>query len=373
MLLAVDNSALRSNTTPQSGPSQVAASRATINRVSLRDPLQHALRELLPKGWSFRLGPEAGTHEFDGALDVIPPHGRASRFVVNVKARVEPRDIDSLERLSARLPAGARLLIVASHLSPRSRQLLKERNISFVDRTGNVLLSSDSLLVDHAGPDKRKKSDVEQRPRASLRGPITGRVIRFLCDISSPLKVRQIATETKVHPGNVSRILDFLERERLVQRSSAGSVSSVDWGALIARWSVDLRKDRRAESFLEPRGLEAITKRLPGWNLPYAVTGSFASAELAPVAQPVTIDIYVRDIDEAREALSLRRSERIGNVRLIEAFDHVVFERTLTRADMILASPSQIGADILTLPNRSPDEYSELVEWMQRHESVWRR
>ncbi len=133
-------------------------------------------------------------------------------------------------------------------------------------------------------------------------------------------------------------------------------------------------KDRRAESFLEPHGVGALTGRLADWNLPYAITGPFASAELAPAAMPIAIDVYVRDIEEAREALSLRRSERIGNVRLIEAFDRVVFERTMTtNENLTLASPTQIAADSWTLPKRSSDEYLKLIDWMKRNESTWRR
>ncbi len=340
----------------------------------MSNALACTLRDLLPDDWSFQVQRTNGRAGVDGTLDIRPPKGPASIFAVEVKGRIDPRDIDRFERLSEGLAAGERLLIVAPHVSARSRQLFKQRNISFLDPTGNAWLSSDSLLIDRTGSNKAPKNDGEHRPRTSLRGPITGRVIRFLCDTRPPLKVRQIATETSVHAGNVSRIVSFLERERLLERSSNGSIASVDWEALLERWSTDLQKDRRAESFLEPRGLRAVQSGLSNWALPYAITGPFASAELAPAAVPLTIDMYVNDIEEAREALSLRRSEHIGNVRFIEAFDRVAFERTLTtRADLILACPTQIAADLLTLPTRSPDEYSELVAWMKQHESAWRR
>ncbi len=331
------------------------------------------LRELLPGGWSFHIRPGRKSGDFDQALDVVPPKGAPSRFAVELAEHVEPRHVDRFERAIASLGADERLLVVAPHLSARSRELLKQRDISYLDSTGNAWLSTDSLLIDRTGSEKRPKVDVVQRPRMSLRGPITGRVVRFLCDTRPPLKVRRIAAETNVNPGNVSRILDLLERERLLDRKE-GSVSSVDWEATIERWSTDLRKDRRAESFLEPRGAGVLADRLSNWNQPYAVTGPFASAQLVPVAVPLAIDVYVTDIEAAREALSLRRSERIGNVRLIEAFDRVVFERTMaSRENVVLACPTQIAADLLTLPTRSSDEYAELIEWMKRHESAWRR
>lgn len=343
------------------------------NESKISNRLAPLLRRLLPEDWSFHVQPTDGRRRFDGTIDVLPPKGPSSRLVVEVKSRVDPRDVDRLEDLSVGLAAGERLLVVAPHFSARSRELLKQRAISYIDPTGNVWLSTDSLLIDRTGSEKPPQNEVGHRPRASLRGPVTGRIVRFLCDTRPPLKVRQIAMETNVNPGNVSRILELLERERFVERST-GSVSSVDWEALIERWSIDLQKDRRAESFLEPHGVGALTGRLADWNLPYAITGPFASAELAPAAMPIAIDVYVRDIEEARAALSLRRSERIGNVRLIEAFDRVVFERTMTtNENLTLASPTQIAADSWTLPKRSSDEYLKLIDWMKRNESTWRR
>jgi len=116
-----------------------------------------------------------------------------------------------------------------------------------------------------------------------------------------------------------------------------------------------------------------MAERLSKCRMQYAITGSFASARLAPTIVPVAIDVYVERIDEAPDLLSLRASERIGNVRIIEAFDPVAFERTMSRDELVLASPSQIAADLLSLPKRSQHEYSALLDWMKRHESDWRR
>ncbi len=344
------------------------------NRVDLSNTLSAILGDLLPDGWSFRAQRMERRAKFDAILDVQPPKGPLVRFAVEMKEDVEPRDVGAFERLNRTLAAGENLLVVAPHFSARSRQLLREHNISYLDPTGSVWLSADTLLVDRIGQGKLPKDNVQRGSRTSLRGPITGRVIRYLCDTRSPLKVRQIAAETSVHPGNVSRILGLLERDCVLERSRQGSVFSVDWESLIKLWSQALQKDRRTESFLEPRDLGAFIGRLPAWNQPYAITGAFASEALAPAAAPMAVDIYVNDIEEARSALSLRRSERVGNVRLIEAFDHVVFERTMALdTNVVLASPSQIAADLLTLPTRSSDEYSALINWMKRNESTWRR
>jgi hypothetical protein len=328
---------------------------------------------ILPRGWKVRYSPADGSTHFDGYLELLPPSGRPLRFEVELKSRFEPRDIDRTLRLNKELSKSEKALVLAPYLSRRSRELLKAQDISHADLTGTFWLASGSLFIAQAGAEKSPKPGSEDRPRTSLRGPITGRVVRFLCDARAPLKVREIAAGTNVNAGNISRILEFLEREHFVERSERGSVSAVDWESLIGRWAPDLQKERRLEAFLEPRGTEFVTGRLTEWALPYAITGSYASAQLAPVVAPPAIDVYVRDIDEARASLALLPSDRIGNVRLIQAFDRVAFERTIERRDLTLACPSQVAADLLTLPNRSRDEFNALIDWMRRHEPEWRR
>jgi hypothetical protein len=338
------------------------------NVSTLGNSIEAELARLLPPAWMIQLDLDAGFHPFDGRFEILAPNGSVSRFLVELKTRFEPRDVDRLSRASA---PNQRILLVAPSLTARSRQVLKDHDICYADLLGNVWLSSESVLVDRTGAEKRLIPE-KQHSRSSLRGPVTARVVRYLCDTLPPLRVRGIANATHAHAGNVSRILELLERELLIKRADNGSVVVVDWEPLIMRWASDLEKEREFRTFLEPRGLSAFVPLLSVWNGQYAVTGSYASAQLAPVIDPIAIDIYVENIDVAREHLSLRYAQDIGNVRLIRAFDPVVFQRTLRRRDLTLAGPSQIAADLVTMRKRSEDELLELFTWMKRHESEWR-
>lgn len=227
----------------------------------LSNSLRSNLKRSLPPRWSFQLSFKSGSNT-DARLTIDPPNGRPATFDVALKRRFEPRDIDQLERSQNRTAPRTPMMLVASNLSARSRELLRERDISHADLSGTLWISSDSLLLDKTGTQTKLTSTEVKQARTSLRGQITGRVVRFLCDNRPPLKVRGIALETGVNAGNVSRILDFLARERLVDRSDGGGVVEVDWQALIARWAIDLEKDREARVFLEPRGLTTITTLL---------------------------------------------------------------------------------------------------------------
>ncbi len=338
------------------------------NAIELGNEIGREVARLFPDGWTIRFdfGPMA--RPFDGWLEVRVPSGDGTRFVVEVKARFEPRDVD---RLAEVLPSDEPKLLMAPHLTPRSRQVLKDHGICYADLAGNIWLTHGSLFIDRTGGEKLPRPD-EKRSRSSLRGPLTGRAIRYLCDILPPLSVRGIATATNANPGNISRILELLARERFIKRADNGAVAEVDWEPLIKRWGLDLEKERESRTFLEPRGLDALKPRLSHWKRQYAITGSFASALLAPVVEPISMDVYVTDIEDARQHLLLRQNESVGNVRLVRAFDAVVFERTFRRADLILAGPSQIAADLVTMRKRSTEELVEMFAWMKRHEFEWR-
>lgn len=333
------------------------------------------VRGSLPSGWDCTFAFEDAAHEPHESIEVRSPSGVVSRFALQTKSRFEPRDLDRLESTRRSLKPQNVLLLAAPFLSDRSRQVLRDSNISHIDLNGNLWITSDVIFIDKTADGKTRNRSSIERPRTSLRGPITGRLVRFLCDHRPPFKVREIAMATNVHPGNISRLMAFLERDRYIDRDASGAVENVDWEALLERWSKDLQRDRVSEAFLEPRGMQKVIANLRNLAIPYAATGSFASSRLAPLVEPVSIDVYVKSVAEARNLLDLRISERerIGNVRLVEAFDRVVFEDTLERDGIILAAPTQIAADLWTMPNRSSDENAHLLAWMKLHESLWKR
>jgi len=268
-------------------------------------------------------------------------------------------------------------LLLAPYLTPRSRDLLRDRGISHADSTGNLWIAAGSVYIERFGSARgpvtgRAHPDEERTPRRSLRGPSTARVVRYLCDAVGPPRVRTIATATGVDPGSVSRILHLLEREAFVRRNNL-AIIEVDWKALIVRWGEDLAKDRVSESYLAPRGLDHVRARLRNVSFPYALTGSSAAAAIAPAAVPGALDVYVEDFDIAARALALHDRAGVGNVRLIEAFDPVVFDRTKESEGIVLAAPSQVAADLVTLPRRSAEELAAILDWMEQNAPGWRR
>ncbi len=172
----------------------------------------------------------------------------------------------------------------------------------------------------------------------------------------------------------MSRVLNLLDREDLVQRKPRGPVEGVDWQALLRRWAQDysVLESNRTASYLEPRGLPALIGRLSLEDVPYAVTGSLAASKLAPAAAARLAICYVDDAGGLAKRLGLRPAEAGANVILAEPFDPVVYERTWERDRATFAAPSQVAADLLTSPGRGPAEAEQLLSWMEANEDAWR-
>jgi hypothetical protein len=265
-------------------------------------------------------------------------------------------------------------VVVSRFLSRSTRERLREAQLCYADLTGNLWLSlsTPGLFIEAQGA--IKDPDRKARPARTLKGPRAGRVVRVLCDLRPPIGVRELAGRAVVDPGYASRVLKLLSSEALVQRDPKGPVTEVDWERLLRRWAQDAPLGRRGaqQSFIEPRGLPAMIKRLLSFDAKYAITGSLAASRLAAVAPPRLAMLYVENIAHAAESLTLLPAESGSNVVLIEPVDNIVFERTRTSDGLNLAAPSQVFTDLLDSPGRGPAEAETLITWMRENQESWR-
>lgn len=348
-----------------------------ITETGLLDQIEDQVRGQLPRGWrmTVRRDVREGRYQADAQFRVTAPDGRTGLLLAEVKRDLPPKLVSvAVSQLKAY--AGDRAgIVIASYLSPRARELLIDSDVSYADATGNLRVKLDrpALFILTSGAD----SDPSYEPRAavrSLKGPAAAAVVRALCDFRPPYGVRDLAERASLSLASTSRILSLLDTEALITRSGRGPVESVDWQRLIRRWVDDygLTKSNRNQYVLEPRGLSGLTKKLSGARLPYALTGSLAAVELAPVAPTRLGAVYVADINKAKRELGLRDVETGANVVLAEPFSPVAMARTRQRDGLTYAAPAQVAADLLTSPGRGPAEGEALIEWMADNEGAWR-
>jgi len=332
----------------------------------------------LPRGWSVT-SPGARSRKAGRVLEIEAPDRRSSRIVVLERQRAVPRDLPAA--VSAAAKEGFPVLLVSPFLSARAREVLAELGASYADGTGNlrIALARPALFIESQGADRDPSR--EARPLRSLRGPAAGRVVRALCDFMPPYGVRTLTGASSTPLGTVSRVVGLLDQDAIVRRDDRKRIVSVNWEALLRRWTqdYDVKTSNRIHPFLEPRGLSALAEKLTRFGRRYALTGSMAGPGIAATRLAM---IYVDDVTAAATDLELTATEAGANVWLLEPYDDVVFDRMdaagfpgrdASRQGLLRVALSQVVADLMTSPGRGPQEAAALMEKMQGNEDGWRR
>lgn len=347
----------------------------------VRRALGH-LRQHLPPGWTAYVeqAPQIADRRADALVELAGPDRARVVLVVEVKRSVATRDLPSmLEQAQSHIRhyAGAAPLLVARYLPSSARTWLEERGVSYADATGNlrVVLERPAMFLRDAGAD-RDPWRGPGRPRGTLDGPPAARVVRALVDFAPPVTVPELVRRSGASTGAAYRVVEFLEREAIIERTARGPITSVRWRSLIERWSDDygFQQSNGVSAYLHPRGISALLDELTrSQGLRYVITGSLAAHEFAPYAPPRLAMIYADDSGQLAERLALRAVDSGANTLLATGDYGVVFDRAVEIGGLRFVAPGQAAVDLLTGPGRSPAEAHSLLDWMEDHERDWRR
>jgi DNA-binding transcriptional ArsR family regulator len=340
------------------------------------------LRERLPQSWEVDRtkradlqSPDVGV---DGAIDVRGNNSVSNTLLVETKSSFSPRDVDrllgGLTKTYQRMYATVPILLVAPWLSQATQDRLREGGVNYLDMTGNawIFLENPTLLITTQGA--RRDPSPPPASKLTVRGPKSSRLIRWLIDVRPPYGVRDLASATKLSPSYVSRLLDTLDEEALVERNRRGTIESLDVNRLLRRWTetYSVLRANSATTFIAPRGATETLSRIRDLDRRTAVTGSFAAVRRAPVAAPALLAVYTDKPAPLADALDLLPADAGTNVLLLKPYDPVVWERTSTEDGISYVADSQAAADCLTGNGRMPAEGQALLEWMTANEAAWR-
>jgi hypothetical protein len=338
------------------------------------------LKKRFPPAWEISLEPMRVLDRFevDAVLAIHAPDGVTGCLLVEAKNANSVTINNWLVRQSQlsddkHFPV-SQWLVVAPYVSPIMRERLKKVGISYVDMTGNLYVTSNHpavfLMQEGASTNPWREGHILH----SLKGRGAGRAIRALCDFLPPYGIRELAMRSSTPAPTITRVVQLLEQEDLLQRDSAGKITDVLWHQVLVRWTQDYHfiTSNHSKTFLEPRGLDALLRKLQKADWSYALTGSLATQPLGTIAPPRLAALYVPNSAQAAEHLHLHRADHGANVLLVEPFDPVVFERTTQVDGVIYAAIAQVAADLLTSSGRGPEEAEWILEWMEEHENAWR-
>ena len=341
------------------------------------------LRERLPQGWTVEeVTYSSGDSPPDQLWEIRGPSASSRGLIVEARSELSPRAVKVmlggglLKRL--RGVAGHPILVVAPYISPRSRELLVDEGANYLDLTGNLrlVLNNPAVFVETQGADKDPFE--KSRPKAGLRGANVGGVARVLIDVCPPYGTTEIANAARVSPGYVTKILETLSAEALIERGGTrGPVTEVDWQALTRRRAeaLDLLASTTTSLYVSPNGARAFLDGLANQtDEKLAVTGSFAAVEIAPIAGPALLVLYTTSLnkDQLAQRLGLLPTSEGGDVALVRPENPNVFMNLLEQQTVPRVATSQVAIDSLSGNGRMPSEGEALIDWMANNEKEWR-
>lgn len=340
------------------------------------------LQERLPPRWSSTATEQVtiAGHQLDALVGLTSPDGKSALFAAEARRVLVPRDLGTLVERLRSIPGPdyppIYPLVIARYLSPSAQAWLAERNVSYIDATGNmrITLESPGLYLHDVGASGDPWRG-PGRPRGTLHGPPAAKVVRALADFRPPISMLELIDASKASTGATYRVVEFLEQEDLVHRSPRGPITEVAWRKLLERWSKDysFQGNNTVFKYLQPRGMASLLERLKVTNTRYVVTGSLAAHQWAPYAPAHLAMLYVDNPKLLADSADLRPVDTGANTLLATGDYDVVFKRAKKFDGVTMAAPSQVAVDLLTSPGRGPAEAEYLLHWMEDHEYEWRR
>lgn len=363
---------------------------ATTKETDLLEGALAILGERLPPGWTVERSGGQGAGEGEGdTLFVFSTRSGMSMGFALVEARRDfvPADVERLlGGLTRRLRDASShrpILLVSGFLSPRTRELLAAEDINYLDLTGNVrlVMQMPPIFVETSGADRQPRQRSRKRS-AGLSGAKAGQVIRFLAEVEPPYGVNDLERATGVSRGYISRVLDRLVDEALIERKPRGPVEGVDWPALLRLRGelVDLFAVNTARTYVSPNGARAAIDSIRQSQIAdrVVVTGSFAAVAVAPVAAPALLVLYLKPqggrsfFDSIADGLGLFPADESPDVVLLEPDSDKIIENPRTVDGLAMVNLPQLVVDCLGGTGRMPSEGEAVLEWMQANEGEWR-
>jgi hypothetical protein len=318
------------------------------DNIVLRETIAQ-LQRCLPLHWTTAVSVKTND-QADARMTIKTPSGASAALAIGARQQLDPRFVTALaDGLKATAADG--FLVVAPFLGERTRERLDQVGVGYVDLTGNMRLSLDrpTVFIRTAGAERSPWR--QGRAARALDGIKACRLVRALCDGTPPFGVRALAARAGTDPGYVSRLLEQLDREELIERTPRGPVTAVDVAGLLRRWTVDYRFEdaNRAFPCAHPHGVPATLARLAAASFPYAITGRAGAAALLDSALPASLTVYVDNPERVARTVGARPVDdsRAANLILLQPFDGIVFEETWERDGLRFAARAQIVADLL--------------------------
>jgi hypothetical protein len=291
-------------------------------------------------------------------------------LIVEVKSNGQPRNArkaaDQLEQMTRELP-GSYGIFMAPFISRNSAAIFEERNIGYLDLSGNGKISFWPVYIKTVAERNPYVQRRELRSLYSMKSSKTIMILRVLLNEPGRIwKTEELVSESESSLGQVSNVRKKLEEREWVL-SVKGGFQLVEPVKLLTEWAENYQsKFNEFRDFYSLDSIQTIETKLvnycadEGFN--YALTEFSGGARYSPAVryQKVTAFIYRNYTDRIASALSWKEVKTGANIRLYIPYDDGYFYRTRIIDGAKVASPLQVYLDLKALSGRG-DEASEAI------------
>jgi hypothetical protein len=306
--------------------------------------------------------------------------GRSYLLVCEVKQSGQPRHVrDGIYRLQsyiAHLGKPATPVLIAPYLSPDSRELCSENEVSFLDFEGNAHLAFGTVFIDRLVSSKPVS---KRREFKSLFRPKSAQILRVLLrDPQQFWRVADLAEAANVSLGHVSNVRTaLLDREwaKVVPEGLLLTAPDQLLNAWKSSYDPPVEEELRFYTTLHGNAIELSIREMFA-SLPdhaEVALASFSAAHwIAPYARTGTQFLYADKsaLELIKQELRLSSPLKGENVIVSIPKDHGVFLDVYEPAPGIrCTSPVQTYLDLSTTGERG----TEAAEHLRRMRLTWQK
>ncbi len=261
-------------------------------------------------------------------------------------------------------------IIISEFMSGEKQKICRDEGIFYLDLSGNVFIRKDSFLIDRSGypnlfPEKRGQRNPFS-DKASL-------VLRALIkEYDKSWGIREIASETGIDPGFVSRLVGELENRSYIRKTNS-KIKPANIEGILEDWvhAYSYKKNMIKKYFSATPEPSDIIKLLTGIKGNYALSLQAGASLIAPHASFNEVHIYTGSDsigDTVRNKLRLKEVDRGANVFIMNPYyTQSVFYGLQHKNGINIVSNVQLYLDLYNYPLRGLEQAEHIYRKKLKH------
>ena len=263
-------------------------------------------------------------------------------------------------------------LLVVPYMHELGRKHCKEAGISWLDLSGNANITGPGIRIIIEG-----QPNLFKRPGRSTNvfAPKSSRVSRFLLyHQGEAFSQREIAKQTELGEGHVSKIVRAMETQELIERYENGYITIKNPNVLLDAWleKYDFSKHNPIRGYIPARSglslMQNLSDSLTKESIKYAVTGLGAAWLYTHFASFRTVTLYISETIKS-EILSLLDFSEVdsgSNTIFVVPNDGSIFWDVNEIEGIKCVHSIQTYLDLNTQPERAQEAMPEIRRMILR-------